>query len=96
MDLGASPLQTFFLVTLPLIAPSVIAGFLLAFTLSFDDLVLASFTTGPGSTTLPMRIYSSMRLGVTPEINAISTLIIVFVASMVLAGLGARRLLRAR
>ena len=95
MDLGASPLQTFFLVTLPLIAPSIIAGFLLAFTISLDDFVLASFTTGPGSTTLPMRIYSSVRLGVTPEINAISTLIIGFVAAMVAVGLLARRVLRA-
>lgn len=95
MDLGANPLQTFFLVTLPLIAPSVIAGFLLAFTISLDDFVLASFTTGPGSTTLPMRIYSAVRLGVTPEINAISTLIIGFVGVMVLVGLALRRLFRA-
>lgn len=96
MDLGASPLLAFFLVTLPLIAPSVIAGFLLAFTISLDDFVLASFTTGPGSTTLPMRIYSAVRLGVTPEINAISTLIIGFVGMMVLAGLALRWLLRSK
>lgn len=95
MDLGANPVQTFFLVTLPLIAPAVLAGFLLAFTISLDDFVLASFTSGPGSTTLPMRIYSSVRLGVTPEINAISTLIIGFVAVMVLMGLVVRRFLRA-
>lgn len=95
MDLGASPLQTFSLVTLPLIAPSVAAGFLLAFTISLDDFVLASFTTGPGSTTLPMRIYSSVRLGVTPEINAISTLIIGFVGVLLLLALAARRFLRA-
>jgi len=94
MDLGAGPLQTFCLVTLPLIAPSVIAGFLLAFTISLDDFVLASFTTGPGSTTLPMRIYSSVRLGVTPEINAISTLVIGFVGAVVLAGLALRRVFR--
>jgi putrescine transport system permease protein len=94
MDLGASPLQSFFLVTLPLIAPAVVAGFLLAFTISLDDFVLASFTSGPGSTTLPMRIYSSVRLGVTPEINAISTLIIGFVATIVLVGLVIRRCLR--
>jgi putrescine transport system permease protein len=75
-DLGAPPLRAFLTVTLPLIAPAVAAGFLLAFTLSFDDLVLASFTSGPGSTTLPMLIYSSVRLGVTPEINAASTLMI--------------------
>lgn len=95
MDLGAGPLQTFGLVTLPLIAPSVAAGFLLAFTLSLDDFVLASFTTGPGSTTLPMRIYSAVRLGVSPEINAISTLIIAFVAVSLVTALAVRRLLRA-
>jgi putrescine transport system permease protein len=80
MDLGASPLRTFFLVTLPLIFPALAAGFLLAFTLSLDDLVVASFTSGPGATTLPMRIYSQVRLGVTPEINAASTLLIGIVA----------------
>jgi putrescine transport system permease protein len=95
MDLGAGAAQTFFLVTLPLIAPSIIAGFLLAFTISLDDFVLASFTTGPGSTTLPMRIYSAVRLGVTPEINAISTLVIGFVGAIVLLGLAFRRLFRA-
>jgi putrescine transport system permease protein len=95
MDLGASPLSTFFLVTLPLIAPAVAAGFLLAFTISLDDFVLASFTTGPGSTTLPMRIYSSVRLGVSPEINAISTLIIGFVAALLLVALICRRLFKA-
>jgi len=76
MDLGAKPLNTFFQVTLPIIAPSVISAWLLAFTLSLDDLVIASFTTGPGATTLPMKIYSQVRLGVTPEINAISTILI--------------------
>lgn len=76
MDLGAPPLKTFFVVTLPIIAPALIGGWLLAFTLSLDDLVIASFTTGPGATTLPMRIYSSVRLGVTPEINAVSTVLI--------------------
>lgn len=76
MDLGATPAATFRRVTLPLIAPAVAAGFLLAFTLSLDDFVLASFTSGPGSTTLPMRIYSSVRLGVTPEVNAVSSLMI--------------------
>jgi putrescine transport system permease protein len=79
MDLGATPLRTFFLVTLPLIAPAIVAGFLLAFTLSIDDLVIASFTAGPGATTLPMRIYSQVRLGVTPEINAASTILIALV-----------------
>jgi putrescine transport system permease protein len=80
MDLGATPVQTFFSITLPLIAPAIAAGFLLAFTLSLDDLVIASFTSGPGATTLPMRIYSQVRLGLTPEINALSTLLIGFVA----------------
>ena len=79
MDLGASPLKTFFVITLPVIAPALISGWLLAFTLSLDDLVIASFTTGPGATTLPMRIYSQVRLGVTPEINAVSTVLIGFV-----------------
>jgi len=76
MDLGAPPLRTFFAVTLPLIAPSIVAGFLLAFTLSLDDLVVASFNTGPGATTLPIKIYSQVRLGLSPEINAASTLLI--------------------
>jgi putrescine transport system permease protein len=76
MDLGATPARAFFQVTLPVIAPAVIAGWMLAFTLSLDDLVIASFTSGPGATTLPMRIYSQVRLGVTPEINAISTVLI--------------------
>ena len=76
LDLGAPPLKAFFLVTLPIIFPAVAAGWMLAFTLSLDDLVIASFTTGPGATTLPMRIYSQVRLGVTPEINAISTIMI--------------------
>ncbi len=85
MDLGAPPLRTFFSVTLPLIFPAVAAGWILAFTLSLDDLVIASFTTGPGATTLPMRIYSQVRLGVTPEINAVSTIFIAFVALLVIA-----------
>jgi putrescine transport system permease protein len=76
MDLGATPVETFFQVTLPIIAPSVISAWLLAFTLSLDDLVIASFATGPGATTLPMKIYSQVRLGVTPEINAVSTILI--------------------
>jgi putrescine transport system permease protein len=82
-DLGATPLRAFLTVTLPLVAPSVAAGWLLAFTLSIDDLVLASFTSGPGASTLPMRIYSQVRLGVTPEINAISTVFIGVVALLV-------------
>jgi putrescine transport system permease protein len=83
-DLGATPAKTFFVITLPIIAPAVISGWMLAFTLSLDDLVIASFTTGPGATTLPMRIYSSVRLGVTPEINAVCTILIGIVASVVI------------
>ena len=80
MDLGATPSKAFFSVTLPVILPAVIAGWMLAFSLSLDDLVIASFTTGPGATTLPIRIYSQVRLGVKPEINAICTIMIVVVA----------------
>jgi putrescine transport system permease protein len=80
MDLGCPPLKTFLTVTLPLIAPALASGWMLAFTLSLDDLVLASFTTGPGATTLPIRIYSEMRLGVKPEINAVCTIMIAVVA----------------
>jgi putrescine transport system permease protein len=83
MDLGCTPRQTFFRVTLPLIAPALAAGWMLAFTLSLDDLVIASFTTGPGATTLPIRIYSEVRLGVRPEINAICTLFIALVTVVV-------------
>lgn len=79
MDLGATPLKTFFVITLPVIAPALVSGWLLSFTLSLDDLVIASFTTGPGATTLPMRIYSQVRLGVTPKINAVSTVLIAIV-----------------
>jgi putrescine transport system permease protein len=85
LDLGCPPLKTFFVVTLPLIAPGVIAGWMLAFTLSLDDLVIASFTSGPGATTLPMKIYSQVRLGVTPEINAVSTILVGLVAIGVIA-----------
>ena len=79
LDLGCSPFEAFRLVTLPIIAPAVIAGWLLAFTLSLDDLVIASFTSGPSATTLPIKIFSSVRLGVSPEINALSTIIIALV-----------------
>ena len=85
MDLGCPPLKTFLTVTLPLIFPAIAAGWMLAFTLSLDDLVIASFTTGPGATTLPMRIYSEVRLGVKPEINAICTIMIAVVAVGVIA-----------
>jgi putrescine transport system permease protein len=84
MDLGAPPMRTFFTVTLPLIASAVASGWMLAFALSLDDLVIASFTTGPGATTLPIQIYSQVRLGVKPEINAICTLMIALVAVIVL------------
>jgi len=80
MDLGCPPLKTFLTVTLPLIAPALVSGWMLAFTLSLDDLVIASFTTGPGATTLPIRIYSEVRLGVKPEINAICSILIAIVA----------------
>jgi putrescine transport system permease protein len=85
MDLGCPPVQAFVAVTLPLILPSIAAGWMLAFTLSLDDLIIASFTTGPGSATLPIRIYSEVRLGVTPEINAICTLVIAVVALVIVA-----------
>src|SRR5690606_23871372 len=84
-DLGCPPWRAFMSVTLPAIAPAIAAAWMLAFTLSLDDLVIASFTSGPGSTTLPMRIYSAVRLGVSPEINAVSTLLIGFVATGVIA-----------
>ena len=80
LDLGATPVRTFFEVTLPVIAPAVLSGWMLALTLSLDDLVIASFTSGPGATTLPMKIYSQVRLGVTPEINAACTILIGLVA----------------
>ncbi len=91
MDLGATPLSTFFSITLPLAFPAIQSGFLLAMMLSLDDLVIASFTSGPGSTTLPMRIYSQVRLGVTPEVNAISALLIGVIAFALLAGALLRR-----
>jgi putrescine transport system permease protein len=92
MDLGCPPLKTFLTVTLPLILPAVAAGWMLAFSLSLDDLVIASFTTGPGATTLPIRIYSEVRLGVKPEINAVCTIMIAIVAlGTVAASLTAKR-----
>ncbi len=83
MDLGCGPVHAFLSVTLPLIAPAIVAGWMLAFTLSLDDLVIASFTTGPGSATLPIRIYSEVRLGVKPEINAICTLVIALITVVI-------------
>ena len=80
MDLGARQPYIFFTITLPIIMPAIIAGWLLAFTLSFDDLVIASFVSGPGASTLPIVIFSKVRLGVTPEINALATIIVAVVA----------------
>ena len=85
MDLGASPFKVFFLVTLPLLAPALLSGWLLAFTLSLDDLVVATFVSGPGATTLPMVVFSALRLGVTPELNALAT-VILLVVSLALGG----------
>ncbi len=85
MDLGASPLRTFAAVTLPLILPAIAAGWMLAFALSLDDLVIASFTTGPGATTLPIRIYSQVRLGVKPEMNAVCSIMVGVVGIAVIA-----------
>lgn len=84
-DLGCTPLMAFLSVTLPLIATSILAGFLLALTLSLDDLVIASFVSGPGATTLPMQIYGQARLGVTPEINAICSILLLLVTGGVIA-----------
>lgn len=88
LDLGAKPFTIFFRITLPLISPSLLAGWLLAFTLSLDDVVIASFVSGAGSTTLPMVVFSSVRIGVTPEINALATIIISLVTlGVVIAGI---------
>lgn len=76
MDLGATPLKVFFVITLPGIMPAIISGWLLAFTLSLDDLVIASFVSGPGATTLPMLVFSSVRMGVSPQINALAAIIL--------------------
>ena len=80
MDLGAKPWKVFFLITIPMIAPSLAAGAMMSFALSLDDLVLASFVSGPGSTTLPMEVFSAVRLGVKPEINAVASLILLAVS----------------
>ena len=85
LDLGSTPFEAFRLVTLPIIAPAVISGWLLAFTLSLDDLVIASFTSGPSATTLPIKIFSAVRLGVSPEINALSTIMIAIVTMGVIS-----------
>jgi putrescine transport system permease protein len=87
LDLGAKPAKVFFLVTLPIIFPALLSGWLLAFTLSLDDLVIASFVAGPGSSTLPMVVFSKVRLGVSPDINALATVLIAVVAvGVVIAG----------
>ena len=83
MDLGAGPLETFFRVTFPLILPGVVAGALLVFTLSIDDYVITSFVAGVGSTTLPLQIYSMIKVGVTPEVNAVSTLLLLMTIIMI-------------
>lgn len=85
LDLGASPLETFFFVTVPIIAPALGAGWMLAFVLSFDDLVIASFTSGPGSTTLPMLIYSKVKIAVSPDVNALATIVVVFISLIISA-----------
>lgn len=97
MDLGARPAKVFFVVTLPIIFPAVLAGWLLAFTLSWDDLVIASFVSGPGSSTLPLVIFSKVRLGVSPDINALATIMVTLVAiGIVVAGLYMQRQERQR
>jgi len=85
LDLGASELKAFMQITLPIIAPAVVSAWLLSFTISLDDVVIASFVTGPGATTLPIEVFSSVRLGVTPKINALATLIILTVSSVAVA-----------
>ena len=84
MDLGANRLKVFFVITLPIIAPALLSGWLMAFTLSLDDLVISSFTSGPSSTTLPMKIFSSVRMGVSPKINALASLMILAVSAAAL------------
>lgn len=86
MDLGANRLKVFFVITLPIIAPALMSGWLLAFTLSLDDLVLSSFVSGPSSTTLPMQVFSSARMGVSPKINALATLLIVGISTLGIIG----------
>ncbi|WP_129775552.1 ABC transporter permease subunit [Peristeroidobacter soli] len=88
MDLGARPAKIFFLITLPIIAPALVSGWLLSFTISLDDLVVTSFVSGPGSSTLPMVIFSKVRLGVSPDINALATIIVLLVTiGVILAGI---------
>ncbi|MBC7657797.1 MAG: ABC transporter permease subunit, partial [Frankiaceae bacterium] len=86
MDLGANRLKVFFVITLPIIMPALMSGWLLAFTLSLDDVVISSFVAGPDSTTLPMKIFSSVRLGLNPKINALATLLVAVVSTAALIG----------
>ncbi len=86
MDLGASEWQTFRLITLPIIGPAIVASALLSFTISLDDVIVSFFVAGPGSTTLPLQIFSMVRYGVTPEINALSTLMLVVTLGAVIVG----------
>ncbi len=95
-DLGASPPVAFATITLPLLAPSLVAGWLLAFTLSVDDVVVASFVSGPAGTTLPMVVFSMLRLGLTPEVNALAVVILVLAAALLAMGALALRLARRR
>jgi putrescine transport system permease protein len=85
MDLGARPAKVFFRITLPLILPAIVSGWLLAFTLSWDDVVISQFVAGPGSSTLPMVVFSKVRLGVSPDVNALATILVLLVATGVLA-----------
>jgi putrescine transport system permease protein len=97
MDLGAKPAKVFLLITLPIIFPAILAGWLLAFTLSWDDLVITSFVSGPGSSTLPLVIFSKVRLGVSPDINALATIMVTIVAiGIISAGLYMQRQERRR
>ncbi len=97
MDLGARPAKVFFLITLPIIAPALVSGWLLAFTISLDDLVIASFVAGPGSSTLPMVIFSKVRLGVSPDINALASIMVLLVTvGVVVAGVLMSRQEKAR
>jgi len=92
MDLGARPAKVFFLITLPIIAPAILAGWMLAFTLSWDDLVITSFVSGPGSSTLPQVVFSKVRLGVSPDVNALATIMVLIVAIAVVGvGVGMQR-----
>jgi putrescine transport system permease protein len=86
MDLGANRVKVFFLITLPIIAPALVSGWLLAFTLSLDDVVIASFVAGPNSTTLPMKVFSSVRMGLSPKINALATLMVLAVSIAAVIG----------